>query len=349
MSGRQSNRRPLGGSAPRYVVTLPARPPARHDGVTWQRVQVEQAGHSQGPWDRIDDQAAPSGLAITTARAVAPGGYFRLIWIDDSGARAPGPSRYIAAASADLATPRKGEHRMAATLHTRSIPEQLIDEARLGRHVAHDPLSLSYPATAAAALKSVAHKAVGLPLFQKRGSCTAEAWCGAMNSSPDFKGRTFTQADAEQLYNREITLEGGNPATDDPGGSGLMVCRAAKALGWGGSYRHAFGLEHALRALVLRPVMFGVNWYSGFDTPDSTGLVQITGRIRGGHEFVGLEIDEPNEDVWLAQSWPLPYGVARPSIGLDRGGAFRMKFATIERLLNEEGDCTVPYPAKAAA
>ena len=72
-----------------------------------------------------------------------------------------------------------------------------------------------------------------------------------------------------------------------------MVWKAAKQLGLISSYRHAFGVEHALEALVLRPVITGIRWYTSFDTPDSNGLVEIASgaTVRGGHEIVADEID----------------------------------------------------------
>ncbi len=68
-----------------------------------------------------------------------------------------------------------------------------------------------------------------------------------------------------------------------------MVCRAAKQLGMITAYHHAFGLQHALQALVLRPVITGINWYTSFDTPDpQSGVVAIApgATVRGGHEIV---------------------------------------------------------------
>ena len=64
-----------------------------------------------------------------------------------------------------------------------------------------------------------------------------------------------------------------------------MVCKAGKDLGLISSYKHAFGIQHALQALVLRPVITGIKWYTSFDTPDpNTGLVELASgaTVRGG-------------------------------------------------------------------
>ena len=219
------------------------------------------------------------------------------------------------------------------------LPERAVAGKRLGRHVAHDPRSRDFLAHRARQIVSVAHLATGLPLDQGDiGSCTANALCGALNSAPYFTGGTpLNEKDAVALYELETSLEGQPYPPNDPGGSGLMVCKAAKERGMLTSYRHAFGVQHALEALVLRPVITGVNWYSSFDRPDpATGLVEITpdATVRGGHEIVADEIDADNRLVWFWNSWGTVYAL---------GGRFCMSFDTWERLLEEHGDVTVAF------
>lgn len=231
---------------------------------------------------------------------------------------------------------------------TSHIPERRIEGKELGRHVVHDERSKKpeFAAELAQKVIDVSHLSRGLPLDQSRGSCTAESLCGARNSDPLYgvKSATIlTQVDADSLYDQEIRDEGGDPATDDPGGSGLMVCKAGKQLSLIRYYRHAFGLESSLRALVLRPVMFGTNWYEGFDMPDTKGRVSIAGQVRGGHEYVALRIIEAEQLIGCAQSWGLPWGTTDSTIGMSKGGVFYVTFNDMGRLLGEQGDCTVPY------
>lgn len=220
----------------------------------------------------------------------------------------------------------------------RRIEEHVVPGRRLGRHVLHDPRSTDYPAEKAPAVVSVTHAARGLPLNQGDiGSCTANALCGALDSAPDdASGKTYVERDAVALYEKETALEGDPYPPNDPGGTGLMVCKAAVDLGWIRSYTHAFGVEHALLALVLRPVITGVNWYTSFDTPDlSTGLAEIApgATVRGGHEVVADGIDAANQLVFLWNSWGPTWGL---------GGRFCWSFDTWERLLASQGDVTVP-------
>ena len=222
-------------------------------------------------------------------------------------------------------------------VHKARLHEQPMAGMRLGRHVEHDPRSREFTAKRAPKIVSVKHQATGLPLDQGEiGSCTANALCGALDSAPDFTGSTtLTEHDAVQLYELETKMEGEPYPPNDPGGSGLMVCKAAKQLGLITSYRHAFGVEHALQALVLRPVITGIRWFTSFDAPDASGLVQIASgaTVRGGHEVVADEIDAENKLVWFWNSWGTKYA---------QGGRFCMSWDTWSTLLEEQGDVTVP-------
>jgi hypothetical protein len=222
----------------------------------------------------------------------------------------------------------------------KELEEKRVEGRRLGRHVEHDARSRNFAAERAPRVISVDHAARGLPLDQgKLGSCTANALCGALNSSHPHLGETLDERDAVKLYEVETRIEGKPYPPNDPGGTGLAVCKAAKQRGLIGSYTHAFGIEHALLALVLRPVITGVQWYTSFDEPDrSTGLVGLTqgATVRGGHEVVADGIDASSELVWFWNSWGKKWG---------KGGRFCMSFATWERLLAEQGDVTVPVPS----
>jgi hypothetical protein len=222
-------------------------------------------------------------------------------------------------------------------IYRKQLSESQVQGRRLGRHVEHDPRSRDFVAAAAPQIVSVKHNATALPLDQGQiGSCTANALCGALDSEPNLNGGTpLAEPDAVKVYELETKLEGQPYPPNDPGGSGLMVCKAAKEMGLISAYHHAFGIEHALKALVLRPVITGVNWYTSFDQPDANGLVAIApdATVRGGHEIVADEIDAPNQLVWFWNSWGTKFGV---------GGRFCMSFDTWDQLLKERGDATVP-------
>jgi len=219
------------------------------------------------------------------------------------------------------------------------LHEHVVSGQRLGRHIQHDKRSLAFPAQRAPQIVSVDHNSRGLPLDQGNlGSCTANALIGALNSAPNLalSSPPMTEANALTLYELETRLEGQPYPPNDPGGTGLMVCKAAKQMGLITSYHHAFGIQHALEALVLRPVIFGITWMSSFDQPnDVNGLVEITSTatVRGGHEVCGDGIDVDNKLIWLWNSWGTNWGL---------GGRFCMSFDTMAQLLENYGDCTVP-------
>jgi hypothetical protein len=218
------------------------------------------------------------------------------------------------------------------------LHEVIVEGKRTGRHVHHDSRSKNYPAPQAPSIVDVRHRSTGLPLNQgKAASCTANALCAALNCAPDYTGTPCTEDNAIQLYIRETTDEGKPYPRYDPGGSGLAVCQAAIEMGWLSAYGHTFDLGSALRALVLRPTIFGITWYSSFDTPDYNGNVTIASSafVRGGHEVCACGIDVARQLVWFWNSWGPTYG---------EQGKFSIGWETLETLLAAEGDCTVPLP-----
>ena len=103
------------------------------------------------------------------------------------------------------------------------LDEQVMDGMRLGRHVEHDPRSREYVAELAPQIQSVTHNASGLPLNQGQiGSCTANALCGALDSTPNYAGGSpLNEQEAVNVYELETKLEGHPYPPNDPGGSGL--------------------------------------------------------------------------------------------------------------------------------
>jgi hypothetical protein len=177
------------------------------------------------------------------------------------------------------------------------------------------------------------------------GSCTGNALVGAAGTTPVYEALpaghpALNEAEAVKIYSRATVLDGytGTYPPDDTGSDGLSVCKAAIEAGLLSGYTHCFSLADALQALTAGPVLFGITWYSSFDSPASNGLVAIASGayVRGGHEIVGRGIDITSKLVFLDNSWGPGWG---------NGGSFCMSWATLDRLLAEDGDATVPVPS----
>lgn len=217
-----------------------------------------------------------------------------------------------------------------------ALLEQVVPGKTLGRHVQHDPRSWNFPAREASEVVSVKHRTGGLPLNQEAHRCsTAHALCGVLGAA-EKNNVAVTSSAAISIYERAREIDRSGALREIEGSSALMACKAARSMGLIDSYQHAFGIDHALRALVLGPVITGFSWYSSFDDPDPvTGLVEIAAdaTVRGGQEVIADEIDRDDELVWCSNSWGRGFGL---------DGRFCMTFETWRRLLKEQGDVTVP-------
>jgi hypothetical protein len=145
-----------------------------------------------------------------------------------------------------------------------------------------------------------------------------------------------TEQTALDIYSKATHLDRvrGVYPPDDTGSSGLAVAKAMVRLGLtSGTYRHAFGLTHALSALQTGPVLVGITWLTGCDNPDSTGLVHYTGTVRGGHEVLADEVDADRRLIWMANSWGTSFALE---------GRFAMTWDDFGKALADHGDVTVP-------
>jgi hypothetical protein len=186
-----------------------------------------------------------------------------------------------------------------------------------------------------------------VPVFDQGnlGSCTGNASVGTLGTSPLFAALpssypTLDESLAVEIYSEATKLdpfEGSYPP-EDTGSDGLSVAKALKARGLIAGYLHATDLVSMQNALQQTPVIVGVNWYSGFDNPDSSGRVTVSGSIRGGHEFEVIGMNVVDQTFTAVNSWGTGWG---------KGGMFNFSFSDMERLLHEDGDCTQLLPLTA--
>jgi hypothetical protein len=234
---------------------------------------------------------------------------------------------------------------------THDVFTRFIDElpgpGRLGRHVEHDDRSLAYLVTPASATLVSKTWDRATPILDQGdlGSCTGNAAAGCLGTEPfDVASVALDETEAV-LYGEATTLDtvsGQYPPTDT-GSTGLAVAKACKNDGLIAGYQHATSIDIALATIAgTAPVITGINWYTGFDSPDADGRVTIGKRdtIRGGHEFLVRGVDVENELVHADNSWGASWGAA---------GSFSFSFAHWERLLGKDGDVTVFAPLSGPA
>lgn len=243
---------------------------------------------------------------------------------------------------------------------TRHIEEHPSDTGgRLGRHVEHDSRSKAYALSedllGTGTYTSVTHT-INAPVLNQgdKGACTGFGTEACVSGDPFYaaipatvKTRPTVNADTDNqqalaLYSTATSLDNikGTYPPNDTGSTGLAAAKAAQKAGLISGYQHALSLDGALKALGLVDVITGVNWYEGFDNPDASGRVKISGSVRGGHEFCVYGIDAAKKLVWARNSWGADWGL---------NGCFAFPFDDWGRLLDEQGDVTVFVPLTSPA
>lgn len=237
----------------------------------------------------------------------------------------------------------------AYTILRERIPEIVVPGKALGRHIHWDSRSDAYlwrrlgvPVTSKLWGRSI-------PILNQGdvGACTGNALTGALGTAPLFQALNGDQQsllgeqEALSLYSAAEVIDGDGPyPPKDNGSNGTSVCQAAKNAGLIAGYLHCQTVEDMNDALQTGPVIVGVNWYDGFDNPSSSGFVEISGSVRGGHEFLVRGTSTTTRLFSADNSWGTGWGV---------GGSFAFTWDTMNTLLAQQGDCTVPLPLTSPA
>lgn len=219
------------------------------------------------------------------------------------------------------------------------IPEDVVPGKRLGRSVIqHDPRSRNFPMRGllgAAPRNSKIWWRRGVFNQGETSTCVGQTIMGLANTGP-FRSliskelRLYSPFDLYRLAQTADEWDGEEPTYH--GTSTLGGMAAAKHIGLIKEYRWCFGLGDVLDTLANHgPVAIGTNWYSSFDNPGYDGRIKITkgATLRGGHETELVSVNFEEQTVRGANSWGPGWGA---------GGRFEMTFATLDRLLNEQGE-----------
>lgn len=233
------------------------------------------------------------------------------------------------------------------------IPESPGNPQRLGRHINHDPRSREYPFALRDEARAAVHSVKWMrrvPIFDQGdlGSCTGNAAAGWLVTDNQLRQGLIVigadndadEQDAVDIYSAATALDPwpGSYPPEDTGSDGLSVAKVLQSLGYIDSYSHGFAISDLQVALQSTPCLLGTNWYDGMFNPTSAGVVNVSGSVAGGHEYLCVGFDAGN------LGWPAPYRFANSwGAGWGDAGYFYMSEATIIRLLGEDGDVTVPH------
>lgn len=267
---------------------------------------------------------------------------------------------------APVAPPSEGAP-VSASLLSIVLDETPGDGGRLGRNIEHDPRSRDFPVAEAApkTLTSVLWTRRVPPFDQGDiGSCTGNAAAGVVATDNSVRQgklsvvlpgavKYFNLAAGEHAVDEELAVAiytlntrldsypGAYPA-QDTGSSGLAAAKSLVKLGLAsGAYKHAFSLSGLTTALQQGPAMIGIPWYSGFDKPDTkTGVVKLSGTVRGGHEIEVIGWDKDTGYFTLPQSWGESWTKFVPHACAGKGGYFQISTPDMTRVLKEQGDST---------
>jgi hypothetical protein len=208
----------------------------------------------------------------------------------------------------------------------------------LGRVVNHDPRSLAYQVVADATVVTKRWDRV-IPVLDQGdvGSCTGNAAVGHLGTQPEDATLTslkltMDESLALKLYSAAEVIDGDGPyPPNDNGSSGLSVAKACKTAGYISGYLHMTSVDACKTAIANGPFIVGSDWWTSMDNPTATGLVQVSGTVRGGHEYECIGYDTAT-DLWeFVNSWGTEFGA---------DGHFFYSSPSFTKLLADQGDAT---------
>jgi hypothetical protein len=204
----------------------------------------------------------------------------------------------------------------------------------LGRRVNHDPRSRGFLAPRATHHRPVLHRTYGPVLDQGNlGSCVGNAAAHALNTAGSHRvpSKLLREPDAVEIYAAATRVDPwpGEFPGEDTGTDANSAAKVLRDRGLIAGWEHAFGLDHLLLALQLRPVLLGITWHRSMFKPDEKGFVHPDGNVVGGHETLIRGDDPAGQFVTIRNSWGSGWGVR---------GHYRLTYADLDQLLRDEGD-----------
>lgn len=176
-----------------------------------------------------------------------------------------------------------------------------------------------------------------IPLDQGReGRCVIFGWGGELACTPHKW--PIDNSWCNQMWPKiqaEDRIMGNNWEDGASLLAGARVLRKTKHLNY---YAWAFGIDDVLQTLMRKgPVILGVNWYEGMYRTNKYGLVELTGRLVGGHCILANGVIPNHQDMGDVVVWTNSWG---PNYGINGRGFIRVK--DLEELLRQDGEACIP-------
>lgn len=221
-----------------------------------------------------------------------------------------------------------------------NFTSQYVEDRRLGRYYEADPRSAGYPIRALLPRRSYEIPksriwACNTYLDQKNeGSCVGHAFAHELLAVP-YAIKGITHADAVRIY-KQAQNQDEWPGSSYSGTSVLAGAKSTMQLFPGSmeSFRWATTITDVIATLgYFGPIILGINFYTGFYTPDANGEIHVSGDVAGGHALLMRGVDIKKSRFLLHNSWGTAWGV---------NGTCWISFQDFERLLLEHTECCVP-------
>jgi hypothetical protein len=141
---------------------------------------------------------------------------------------------------------------------------------------------------------------------------------------------SITNDEGHRLYYlMKDTVDQDGPANREEGSYIRSVAKVLRAEGIIDGY--AFGGFDVANSWVQKysPVILGINWYRSMFSPDSRGVITVSGDIAGGHAILWRGDEQAPANNMLHNSWGASWG---------KNGCAYISDSDLKRLISEHGE-----------